>query len=356
MPVQYWTILQLQYLRKYYGKHLKPLCRLVNSLSSNLPGLRNCCIIVAIVNLLSWLFRTLISSFCFASNTMNLSEDDVAGARPPHKPSPMKAPGRSAPSNDVKTDEPLHLDSIGRAFAPPIGSRIQVLWRIVYSELGSTSNTPRKLQVLEQQSQFHQSMPTETVVPNEPDVVERWWGAVVQDCTTDLVGLRDPTHSEYNVFVLLYDSYGEFEEETSRVAFLPGNVLLDLSMIHDEEGGRLDWRLESSNLDVETLPTHSVSPLRTTELSQFADDLASQSDIPADADLRALATMPYNVQLHVTSGYRSFADSLKSRLGQLLSTKPPDYVVTADDIRDVMSRVRGDQRRRDSTLPASDHM
>lgn len=275
--------------------------------------------------------------------------------------SPSNAPDESTAFNGAPDAESPRQKLTSRAHAPPLGSRIQVLWRIVYNESNSTSTTPLKQQVSEQPTQHQQTEPVESTRAGEADVVERWWGAVVQDCTPDFVGSRDPAHADYNVFVLLYDSYGEFEEETSRVAFLPGNVLLDLSMLHDEDGGRLDWRLESDvdmemSMDTDDLSTFAMSPLRTTELSRFADDLASQSDVPADADLRALATMPYNVQLRVTSGYRSFADSLKAQLGQLLSSKPSDYVVTADDIHDVMSRVRSDQRGYDNTLAASNRM
>lgn len=291
---------------------------------------------------------------------MDLSKDGVVKSEPVQTSSSLNVSVETPTSSEAPTEETPQQKSISRAHAPPIGSRIQVLWRIVYNEPNSTGTTPVKQQKSDQQSQDQQAEPQaepgERALTVEPYVVERWWGAVVQDCTPDVVGARDPAYSNYNVFVLLYDAYGEFEEETSRVAFLPGNVLLDLSMLHGEDGGRLDWRMESSDMDLDDLPAHATSPLCTTELSRFADHLASQSEVPADADLRALAAMPYDVQLHVTSGYRSFADSLKSRLGQLLSSKPSDYVVTADDIHDVMSRVRNDQRGRGSTLASSNPM
>lgn len=295
---------------------------------------------------------------------MDPSKDGVVENEPVQTFPTLNVSVESATSKGAPSEVAPQQKSISRAHAPPIGSRIQVLWRIVYNEPNSSGTTPVKQQKSDQQTQHQQSEPQSEPQPEpgesahtlEPDVVERWWGAVVQDCTPDFVGSRDPAYSNYNVFVLLYDAYGEFEEETSRVAFLPGNVLLDLSMLHGEDGGRLDWRLESSDMDLDDLPAHVSSPLCTTELSRFADDLASQSEVPADADLRALATMPYDVQLHVTSGYRSFADSLKSRLGQLLSSKPSDYVVTAADIHDVMSRVRNDQRGRGGTLASSNPM
>lgn len=222
--------------------------------------------------------------------------------------------------------------SLGREFSPPIGTKIQVLWRILYDEKDETN---------ESSNANEQSA--------ESNVVERWWGAVVQDCTTEVVGSRSPEHANMRVHILLYDAYNEFTEEIARVAFLPDNMLLDLSMLNESEGGRLSWRVESDeNMGDAEPAVHSAE-----FLAREGDELVQQSGLSVDADLQALATMPHDVQLHVTAGYRSFADTVKRLLAELIATKPADYVVTAEDIRSIMARVRSQQQNQLFTSAAA---
>lgn len=212
----------------------------------------------------------------------------------------------------------------GREFAPPVGTKIQVLWRIVYDEKDETNEN------------------TDTNEQNpDANVVERWWGATVQDCTTELVGSRLPAYAHLKVHVLLYDTYNEFTEETARVVFLPDNVLVDLSMLNETGGGRLDWQVESDK----PMDDDDESTIRSAEcLAREGDEIVQQCGLSTDADLQALATMPHDVQLHVASGYRSFADAVKRLLGELIANKPADYVVTAEDVQNIMARVRSQRQ------------
>lgn len=243
-----------------------------------------------------------------------------------------KAPATITPSPMVDAEI-----SSGRAFAPPIGTKIQVLWRIVYDDKNTTADQqPAPAQNIDAAN----TDDTEQV--DNPNVVERWWGATVQDRTNEKVGAVSAPNADADVFVLLYDAYNEFPEETSRVAFLPDNVLLDLSMLNDDaQGGRLDW-VDDPAMHLEQ---DSPSAIRSAEcIAREADAFVRESGLPADADLRALATMPHSVQVHIATGYRSFADAIKRLLGELVASKPAGYVVTADDVHNIMSRVRSQRQ------------
>lgn len=257
-------------------------------------------------------WREIHCLFCFVT----MANDDSGLS--PCPPSSTTLP--IVQSNNVATLSP------GHPFAPPIGTRIQVLWRIVYDE---KDDAAEQVNATDPQT-------------DDSNVDERWWGAVVQDCTNETVGSRSPEHAHLKVHILLYDAYNDFPEETARVAFLPGNVLLELSMLGEADSGRLDWQLESDST-MEDDPSSAVCSAEF--LAREADEIVQQSGLSVDADLHALATMPHNVQLHVASGYRNFADAVKRLLGELIATKPTDYVVTADDVRDIMSRVRSQGRQ-----------
>lgn len=243
----------------------------------------------------------------------------------------------------AEQSEPESQAPVDNSHAPPIGTKIQVLWRIIHEDNNINNNN----------SSTADSMNTvsanETTGNNEPTSgpmeEQRWWGAVVQERTSEKVGSRSiEAHKDLDVHILLYDAYGDFEEEVVRVAFLPDNVLLDLSMLDDADGGRLDWRLESDAMNDED-DEESATAVRSAEcLAREADQIVQLSGISADADLQALARMPHEVQLHVASGYRSFADAIKSLLGELVASKPADYVVTAQDVQEIMARVRSQRQ------------
>lgn len=256
---------------------------------------------------------------------------------------PANTQSTLAPAPSKEVDPAI---SSGRAFAPPIGTKIQVLWRIVYEdnkpvadpvtdpkptlpgtgETGPLSTPPSATAQIALEQQEEKSK-----------TVERWWGAVLQDRTNEKVGSLSSEHADLDVFILLYDSYNDFSEETSRVAFLPNNTLLDLSLLDDSQGGRLDW-VEESAMQLEQDTPFVVRPLEW--LARETEDITQQTGLPADADLRALATMPHNVQVHVATGYRSFADTVKRLLSELVASKPDGYIITEDDVHTILARVR----------------
>ena len=178
--------------------------------------------------------------------------------------------------------------------APPLGTRIQVLWRIHYADASAP--------------------------------LERWWGAVVQDRTQATVGTISPQHSTHNLYILLYDAYAEFPEDVSKVAFVSADTLLDVSQAGDENKGILDWQLETDKPDED-------SPMSLGEYAQLTDVELEQVGLSQNADLDVLATMPAHVQTHVVSGYRLFADGVKESLQKLRESKPKGYVVTAEDVQ-----------------------
>lgn len=194
--------------------------------------------------------------------------------------------------------------------APPLGTRIEVLWRISYDEKGD----------------------------NEP--VDRWWGAVIQDCTKQLVGEQsEAEYADYPIHILLYDAYGEFEEDTARVAFLPNSMLLDLAQTDGPHNGMLDWRVEGS----EDNATNAGEAPQQLSLSQYAAEqaaLVEQAGLSSDADLEVLSQMPADLQLHMSAGYRQFADGVKKMLFELMERKPTGYVVTEQDVQMIFTRLR----------------
>lgn len=197
----------------------------------------------------------------------------------------------------------------GRLHAPPLSSRIEVLWRIESG--GEEENTA-----------------------GQDAIHERWWGAVVQDCLSQPGGASVPTeHRDQRVHILLYDAFGEFEEDIARVVFLPDRTLIDLSRADDENQGVLDWRPEGD----------AEEQKRELSLRDVADEqeaMVMEAGISADADLEALRAYPANVQIGVTQGYRVFADGIKEMLGELVASKPKGYVVTEADVQTIFERIR----------------
>lgn len=198
----------------------------------------------------------------------------------------------------------------GRLHAPPLGSRIEVLWRIESG--GGEDNAPE----------------------GDDAIHERWWGAVVQDCLSQPVGSSVPNgHSDQLVHILLYDAYGEFEEDIARVVFLPDRTLIDLLRADDDNQGVLDWRVEGDG-------DEQKRDLSLRDVAEEQEAMVMEAGISADADLEALRAYPANVQIGVTQGYRVFADGIKEMLGELVASKPRGYVVTEADVQTIFERIR----------------
>lgn len=177
--------------------------------------------------------------------------------------------------------------------------------------------------------------------PEEGATHERWWGATVQDCLPQHAGASvPPAHRDQRVHALLYDAYGDFEEDVARVVFLPAHTLLDLSRTDDDNSGILDWRVEREGDDMN-------GEMSLKDVAEEQEAMVMEAGISANADLEALSAYPADVQIGVTQGYRVFADGVKEMLGELVASKPKGYVVTEADVQTIFERIR---RNKDSEM------
>lgn len=191
----------------------------------------------------------------------------------------------------------------GREHAPATGTRIEVMWRIESGE-------------------------GEGADAEDGETVDRWWGAVVHACTEETAGARVKTEwAHARVYELRYDAWGEFAEDTARVAFVSRGSLVDLARLQDENDGVLDWRVEGGDLSMK-------------EVAEENEALVSQMGLSSDADLAVLSQYPAQVQIDVASGYREFADGVKEMLGELVASKPSGYVVTESDVQGIFEKIQ----------------
>lgn len=164
---------------------------------------------------------------------------------------------------------------------------------------------------------------------------------MVQDCTTDTSSLSIPAaHAGKPVHILLYDAFGEFDEDIAHVIFLPDRSLVDLARIEEETDGILDWRLETEGDEYGYGARGNGGELSLMEVVDAQVEMVSAAGISANADLEALREYPPSVQIGVASGYRVFADGVKQMLGELVASKPMGYVVTEEDVQSVVTRIR----------------
>lgn len=223
----------------------------------------------------------------------------ISAADAPIHPAPKPV---TPTSTNPTPPNPLALSASGpgSAHAPPLGTRIEVLWRIESPDEGDQAG----------------------------EIVDKWWGAVVQDCTSQMAGsLVKPEWAGELVHTLLYDAWGEFGEDTVRVVFVPKKSLVDLARLDDENGGVLDWRVEGGDMSME-------------EVAEENEALVQEAGLSSDADLAVLSQYPANVQINVASGYRVFADGVKEMLGELVASKPRGYVVTESDVQGIFERIQ----------------
>lgn len=233
---------------------------------------------------------------------------------PPGKAQAIPGPAISTATDGTEgsTNNPSGDKGALKSQAPKVGSRIEVLWRIEPPD--SATDGPSKTPV------------------------ERWWGATVQDCTREKAGSAvKPDYADYNVHVLLYDAYGEFAQDVSRVVFIPGSSLVDLSLVGDENKGVLDWKMEGDDLDVGM----SAGPLSLETVIAEQTAMVQEAGISTDADLEVLSQYPANVQIRMATGYRKFADNVKQMLAELASTQPPGYVITEADVEAILAKLQG---------------
>lgn len=211
-----------------------------------------------------------------------------------------------------------------QSHAPPLGTRIQVLWKIEY------------------EAEQDEKPPMDVGVEGS-GTVTRWWGATVQDRLTETLGTRNAHNAEQSVYVLLYDAYHEFAEDTAKVAFIAHDMLVDVSQLEDVNKGELVWRVDQT----ESTTTASASTDDKTQLVSLEQYAAQMSEavqcagLSEEADLQILSTMPVHVQAQVASGYRRFADHLKDALVKLAHDKPKDYVVTKADVQKMFANING---------------
>ncbi|CAN8073272.1 unnamed protein product [Agarophyton chilense] len=223
------------------------------------------------------------------------------------------ASGTQSQQSDEK--EALGLSHAPKVVPPPLGCRIEVLWRIDYD--------------LEEAEKMEVDAGTEA-----SRTVTRWWGATVQDCLKESVGQRCPQHADKKVHILLYDAFQEFGEDTSTVAFISDDSLVDLSQLDDVNKGELQWRLENAKDKQAGANTEDKPQL--VSLEQYAAEVSAAVEgagLSEEADLQILSTLPPHVQAQVASGYRRFADHVKTSLASFLQEKPKDYIVTEADVQ-----------------------
>ncbi|PXF44104.1 hypothetical protein BWQ96_06185 [Gracilariopsis chorda] len=214
-------------------------------------------------------------------------------------------------TNTKPTEKPI---------VPPVGSRIEVLWKIDYG-----ADADDKMEV---------------DTATEENTVTRWWGATVQDRLKEALGSRRPDQAERQLHVLLYDAYQEFAEDTATVAFISADTLVDLSQLEDVNKGELQWRFEDSAQKQTDSAQDEKSQL--VSLEEYAADLSAavqDAGLTEETDLQILSTLPLHVQSRFATGYRRFADTLKNSLDKFLQEKPEDYVVTKADVQKVFASI-----------------
>ena len=160
-----------------------------------------------------------------------------------------------------------------------------------------------------------------------------WWGGVLVGEATSVKGEREGEEKDgfglSSKWLLKYQKYGSFEEETRTVVFLESHLLLDLA-----EKQLLEWREEGDNYEPpEVLPQDEVVTLgdMTTEVIRD-EDMAE--------GLAELTKLPFHKQQVFASEYRQMADTFKQKLREILSSKGEGYVVDADDIHRITEGIR----------------
>ncbi|KAI0562840.1 hypothetical protein FGB62_51g126 [Gracilaria domingensis] len=258
--------------------------------------------------------------------TVNTTPNKDSSTRMP-SPTDVKNGSSHPPSTDEKAVEkqpscdttPSDTSCIQKVIAPPIGSRIEVLWRVDYD--------PEEADKME--------VDTDT---GGPQTLIRWWGATVQDCLSETVGSKCPQHADKKVFVLLYDAFQEFGEDTATVAFISHDCLVDLSQLDDVNKGELEWRME--NAENKQAETSAEDKAQLVSLEQYANEVSAAVEgagLSEEADLQILNSLPPHVQAQVASGYRRFADHVKNSLASFMEEKPKDYIVTKADVQNMFA-------------------
>ena len=217
--------------------------------------------------------------------------------------SPEEGSQRTESSNaeqDSNSNTPA-FQSTSDTFAPALGTFIEVLW--VIEEGGESGEGPKKVE-------------------------ERWWGAVVQSRIPRSAELPRGGH------ILHYDSFGEFVDEVCRVTFTSSDELIDLG----RDNATLYWRIAGTETP-EPSPAKVVSMSDVLRAQAAVDEEEGSS---AEAALSALSDLPVTEQMHLASGYRTFADRVKGMLAELSERNGPQYVVTHADIQNIFERLRSE--------------
>lgn len=187
------------------------------------------------------------------------------------------------------------------------GERIEVFWRIAHEDEGQPSRTE-----------------------------ERWWGATVKT-----IG-HDTGRS-----VLVYDEYNEFAPVEASVTFLGPSSLRD-----EESGGDvMHWKREGcaevDDVDGEEDDEETQADDLARDVYSMDDVLRAQDEVDAEEGVKAgevmlaaLQSLPTVQQTEMAFKYREFADELKSQLASLMARQGPGYVVTAEDIQAMFTRIR----------------
>eukprot|EP01134_Creolimax_fragrantissima_P001919 CFRG1919T1 len=148
-----------------------------------------------------------------------------------------------------------------------------------------------------------------------------WFDGVLTDQASG-----DATNKGWPVFNVGYESKDEFPACVRQVCFNPQGELWDV----DDETF-MEWR-RSGEVDECVNQTLSVSEIIA---NQCAIESEEGGNVHNEA-LAAFAELPISQQMVMAQKYRSFADTLKTGLQQVVQQKNAECVITEEDIRSIL--------------------
>lgn len=203
-----------------------------------------------------------------------------------------------------------------QAYGLQPNGRLEVLWDIVVEP--SAEDTVSKEGETEGQ---------DNVVQEDGEGGTRhseWWCATLGEP----LPLRDPQGNR-RVWQIHYEEKEGFPRTTCQVVFHSSNVLYDL-----ECQCHLKWRIEG-DLDGEDEEKEQVV-LSLQDCLEAIQGETQTNPAQDTSELDALQSLPILQQQRIATGFRRFADNLKTKLKELVEEKGDGYVVQASDIQDIV--------------------
>lgn len=227
----------------------------------------------------------------------------------PSAPNVTEPPSSASPPSESPAKQP--------AAELKLGDRIEVLWTIERDE-------------------------DETGETAERDE-QRWWGASV----------KEVWKTPGSAYTVLYDAYAEFEPAEVEVTLVGSRLLEDASV----GGARMVWRREGDlsvsapggepgRDGVET--GGDVCSMR--DVVKAQEEVDAEDGVNSGAEMMAaLGQLPATQQADLGIMYREFADEVKTQLGRLMTQQGPGYVVTQQNIADIMVKIQSEKRGKGNT-------